>query len=540
MQTSQGCTAKRGFIMKRPLTPLDFVRRAIKLYPERTAILHGELRYSYRQWGERVWRLAHALRGAGIRPGDHVAVLSPNTHQGLLSYSAVPWIGAVLVPLNTRLTAPEYGFQLEFADVKLLLCDVSLLGRAREVAAALGIPVWVMGEGDAEQSGGGQDFETRLHEAASDPLPFPLHLDEDSPITINFTSGTTNSPKGVMLTHRNAYMDGVGVLMYMNITQDSVYLHTLPNFHVNGWGGVWAMQGMGAANVMLPAVRADAIYEAIEQHGVTHMCAAPTVLSMLTDPASARSVPPILVATAGSPPHARIITDMDALGFTVLQVYGLSETSPLITVAELSAEQAALPIAERAVLIARQGFEMVNAGEVEVMDRDMRPVPHDGSTLGEIMVQSNHVMLGYYKNPAATAEAFAGGWFHTGDMACVHPDGRIEIRDRNKDVIISGGENISSVEVEGVLYRHPAVREAVVVAMPHETWGEVPCAFVVLHLGHAVTSEELTAFAREHLAGFKVPKRFEYLDDLPKTASGKFQKFILRNTLWEGQARGVN
>ncbi|WP_407569306.1 AMP-binding protein [Deinococcus altitudinis] len=526
--------------MKRPLTPLDFVRRAIKLYPERTAILHGDLRYSYRQWGERVWRLAHALRDAGIRPGDHVAVLSPNTHQGLLSYSAVPWIGAVLVPLNTRLTAPEYAFQLEFADVKLLLCDATLLERAREVAAALGIEVWIMGEGAATQVGGGQDFEARLQEAASDPLPFPLDLDEDSPITINFTSGTTSSPKGVMLTHRNAYMDGIGVLLYMNLTQDSVYLHTLPNFHVNGWGGVWAMQGVGAANVMLPAVRADTIYEAIGRHGVTHMCAAPTVLSMLTDPASARRVPPLLVATAGSPPHARIITDMDALGFTVLQVYGLSETSPLITVAELNAEQQALPIEERAPLIARQGFEMVNAGEVEVMDADMRPVPHDGSALGEIMVQSNHVMLGYYKNPQATAEAFAGGWFHTGDMASVHPDGRIEIKDRNKDVIISGGENISSVEVEGVLYRHPAVREAVVVAMPHDTWGEVGCAFVALHAGHAVTDEELTAFAREHLAGFKVPKRFEYLDDLPKTASGKFQKFVLRNTLWEGQVRGVN
>ena len=531
--------------MKRPLTPLDFVRRAIKLYPERTAILYGdsvygEFRLSYRQWGERIWRLAHALRGAGIRPGDHVAVLSPNTYQGLLSYSAVPWIGAVLVPLNTRLSAPEYRFQLEFADVKLLLCDVTLLERAQEVAQELGVAVWAMGEGSPGESGAGQDFETRLHEASSEPLPFPLDLDEDSPITINFTSGTTSNPKGVMLTHRNAYMDGIGVMLYLGLNMDSVYLHTLPNFHVNGWGGVWAVQGMGAANVMLPAVRAGEIYGAIESQGVTHMCAAPTVLSMLTDPAFARTVSPVLVATAGSPPHARIIADMDALGFTVLQVYGLSETSPLITVAELSSDQQALPIAERAVLIAKQGFEMVNAGEVEVMDSYMRPVPHDGETLGEIMVQSNHVMLGYYKNPAATAEAFAGGWFHTGDMACIHLDGRIEIRDRNKDVIISGGENISSVEVEGVLYRHPAVREAVVVAMPDPKWGEVPCAFVVLHAGQQASAEELIVFVRGHLAGFKVPKRFEYLDDLPKTASGKFQKFVLRNTLWEGKVRGVN
>ena len=522
--------------MKRALTPLDFVRRAIKIYPDRTAILHGDLKYTYRQWGERLWRMAHALRGAGIRPGDHVAVLAPNTHQGLLTYSAVPWTGAVLVPLNTRLTPPEYRFQLEYADVKLLLCDASLLERAQGVAAELGIPVWVMGEGEA-----GQDLETRMAEASSEPLPFPHDLDEDTPITINFTSGTTNNPKGVMCTHRNAYMNVVGVLLYLHVDPDSVYLHTLPNFHANGWGGVWAFQGMGSANVMLPAVRADEIYASVERFGVTHMCAAPTVLSMVIDPACARKVArPVRVATAGSPPHAQIIADMDALGFQVLQVYGLSETSPLITVAELTGEQQALPIGERAPLMARQGYEMVNAGEVEVMDTEMRPTPHDGSTLGEIMVQSNLVMLGYYKNPVATAEAFAGGWFHTGDMACVHPDGRIEIRDRNKDVIISGGENISSVEVEGVLYKHPAVREAVVVAMPHDKWGEVPCAFVVLHLGHEVTAEELTAFAREHLAGFKVPKHFKYLDDLPKTASGKFQKFVLRNTLWDGKTRGIN
>ncbi len=522
--------------MKRPLTPLDFVRRAIKIYPDRTAILHGDLKYTYRQWGERLWRLAHALRGAGVRPGDHVAVLSPNTHQGLLTYSAVPWTGAVLVPLNTRLTPPEYRFQLEYADVKLLLCDVSLLERAQDVAAELGIPVWVMGEGEA-----GQALETRMAEASSEALPFPHDLDEDTPITINFTSGTTSNPKGVMCTHRNAYMNVVGVLLYLAASPDSVYLHTLPNFHANGWGGVWAFQGMGSANVMLPAVRADEIYTAVERFGVTHMCAAPTVLSMVIDPAVARRVErPVRVATAGSPPHAQIIADMDALGFQVLQVYGLSETSPLITVAELTEEQQALPIGERAPLMARQGFEMVNAGEVEVMDAEMRPIPHDGSTLGEIMVQSNLVMLGYYKNPAATAEAFAGGWFHTGDMACVHPGGRIEIRDRNKDVIISGGENISSVEVEGVLYKHPAVREAVVVAMPHDKWGEVPCAFVVLHIGHEVTAEELTVFAREHLAGFKVPKHFKYLDDLPKTASGKFQKFVLRDTLWDGKTRGIN
>jgi len=521
--------------MKRPLTPLDFVRRAIKLYPERTAVLHGDLRFSYRQWGERIWRLAHALRDAGVRPGDHVAVLSPNTHQGLLTYAAVPWTGAVLVPLNTRLSPAEYAFQLDFADVKLLLCDVSLLERAREVAEDLGITVWAMGDGE-----GSPGLESRLEQASSEPLPFPAGLDEDSPITINFTSGTTNNPKGVMLTHRNAYMDGLGVLMYLKLGSDSVYLHTLPNFHVNGWGGVWAVQGVGAANVTLPQVRGDTIYEAIGRHGVTHLCAAPTVLGMITDPACARPVPPILVATAGSPPHARTITDMDALGFTVLQVYGLSETSPLITVAELSLEQQALPIHERATLIARQGFEMVNAGEVEVMTPDMKPIPHDGETLGEIMVQSNHVMLGYYKNPQATAEAFAGGWFHTGDLACIHADGRIEIRDRNKDVIISGGENISSVEVEGVLYRHPSVREAVVVAMPDARWGEVPCAFVALHAGQQASPEDLTTFAREHLAGFKVPKRFEYLDDLPKTASGKFQKFILRNALWEGQKRAVN
>ncbi|PNY81478.1 AMP-binding protein [Deinococcus koreensis] len=521
--------------MNTPLTPLDLVRRGLNVYPERTAVIQpGGPSFTYRQWGERLYRLARAVQ-ATVAPGAHVAVLSPNTHAGLLTYSAVPWAGHVLVPLNTRLMPEEYAFQLRHAEVKLLLVDQSLHDRVREVAAEQGIPVWVMGEGPA-----GADFEARL--AGQDGSPLPLAVsDEDATITINFTSGTTSSPKGVMLTHRNTLLNAIETLFYFKADQDSVYLHTLPDFHANGWGGVWSPFGVGATHVTLPAVKAEAAYDAIEAHGVTHLCAAPTVLSMLTDPACARTLGrPVRVATAGSPPHARTIADMNALGFHVTQVYGLTETSPLITVAELSAEQEALPTATRAPIIARQGFEMLLAGEVEVLDTARRPVPHDGQTLGEIMVRGNLVMKGYYRNPDATARALDGGWFHTGDVAVTHPDGRIEIRDRNKDVIISGGENISSVEIEGVLYAHPAVREAVVVAMPDEKWGEVPCAFLALHAGQQVTPQELDTHVRAHLAGFKAPKRYEFRDDLPKTASGKFQKFVLRAGLWAGRERAVN
>ncbi|GGK27727.1 fatty-acid--CoA ligase [Deinococcus malanensis] len=522
--------------MKTPLTPLDLVRRGLHVYAERTAVIEpGGVQFTYRQWGERLFRLARAVQTAGYG-GRNVAVLSPNTHSGLLTYSAVPWAGSVLVPLNTRLSPQEYEFQLRHAEVALLLVDESLLDRVQEVAARLGVEVWVMGDA----RGGAQAFEARL--LAQDPSPFPLPVqDEDDTITINFTSGTTSSPKGVMLTHRNTLLNAVETLYYFKLDSDSVYLHTLPDFHANGWGGVWSPFGVGATHVTLPAVRTDAAYEAIEQYGVTHLCAAPTVLSMLTDPAQARHVSrPVRVATAGSPPHARTIADMNDLGFHVTQVYGLTEVSPLITVAELSASEEALPTAQRAPLIARQGYEMLLAGEVDVLDEHLKPVPHDGVTLGEIMVRGNLIMKGYYQNPEATAEALRGGWFHTGDVAVTYPDGRMEIRDRHKDVIISGGENISSVEVEGVLYAHPAVREAVVVAMPHEQWGEAPCAFVALHQGQQVTAGDLNAHVRAHLAGFKVPRHYEFRDELPKTASGKFQKFILRAELWQDRARRVN
>ncbi|MDO4244894.1 MAG: acyl--CoA ligase family protein [Deinococcus sp.] len=521
--------------MMTPLTPLDLVRRGLKLYPDHTAVIEpGGPRFTYAQWGQRIFRLARAVQAAGYG-GQHVAVLSPNTHGGLLTYAAVPWAGSVLVPLNTRLTPEEYAFQLRHAEVKLLLVDESLHEKVREVAAEQGVEVWVMGNGEA-----GKDFEARLAAQDGSPLSIPVQ-DENDTITINFTSGTTSDPKGVMLTHRSTMLNAIETLYYFKADQDTVYLHTLPDFHANGWGGVWSPFGVGATHVTLPAVRADAAYAAIEEYGVTHLCAAPTVLSMLTDPAHARPVSrPIRVATAGSPPHARTIADMNALGFHVTQVYGLTETSPLITVAELSAAQEELPTPRRAALIAKQGVEMILAGEVEVFDQQMQPVPYDGETLGEIMVRGNLVMKGYYRNEEATAKALEHGWFHTGDVAVVHPDGRIEIRDRNKDVIISGGENISSVEVEGVLYAHPAVREAVVVAMPDQKWGEVPCAFIALHAGQEVTPEALTAHVRGHLAGFKAPKHYEFRDDLPKTASGKFQKFILRAELWQGKARGVN
>ncbi|GBF08120.1 fatty-acid--CoA ligase [Deinococcus aerius] len=518
--------------MKTPLTPLDLVRRGLKTYPQRTAVTQpGGPSFTYREWGERIYRLARAL-GEAVPPGSRAAVLSPNTHHGLLTYAGVPWSGRVLVPLNTRLTPPEYAFQLRHARVSLVLADATLAPKVEETCRELGIPLWVLGEGS--------DFEDRLGEQDPSPLPYAV-ADEDDTITINYTSGTTSSPKGVMLTHRNTMLNAVETIYNFRFDQDSVYLHTLPDFHANGWGGVWSPFGVGATHVTLPVLRGDTIHDAIHAFGVTHLAAAPTVLSMITDPATARTTPRrVRVATAGSPPHARTIADMDALGFDVLQVYGLTETSPLITVAELSEAERALPTPQRAALTAKQGFEMLLAGEVEVMTPELTPIPHDGQTLGEIMVRGNLVMKGYLDNPEATAKAFEGGWFHTGDVAVVHPDGRIEIRDRNKDVIISGGENISSVEVEGVLYAHPAVREAVVVSRPDERWGEVPCAFIALHAGRAASPEDLDAHVRQQLAGYKAPKHYVFRDELPKTASGKFQKFLLRRELWEGRERAVN
>ncbi|KEF33633.1 fatty-acid--CoA ligase [Deinococcus sp. RL] len=518
--------------MKTPLTPLDLVRRGLKTYPQEVAVTEPDgPTFTYHEWGGRIFRLARAVAQA-VPPRARVAVLSPNTHEGLLTYAGVPWAGRVLVPLNTRLVPEEYAFQLRHAGVSLVLADVTLAPKVEATCRELGIPLWTLGRGG--------DFGERL--AAQDPSPLPYVLeDEDDTITINYTSGTTSSPKGVMLTHRNSMLNAMGVLYALHFDSDSVYLHTLPDFHANGWGGVWAPFGVGATHVTLPAVRGDAIHDAVHTYGVTHLAAAPTVLSLITDPATARPTPhPVRVATAGSPPHARTIADMSALGFEVLQVYGLTETSPLITVAELSAAQRALPVPDRAALTAKQGFEMPLAGEVKVMTPELTPVPADGETLGEILVRGNLVMAGYLDNPEATAKALEGGWFHTGDVAVRHPDGRIEIRDRNKDVIISGGENISSVEIEGVLYAHPAVREAVVVAHPDPKWGEVPCAFIALHAGASVTPEALTAHVREHLAGYKVPKHYRFRDDLPKTASGKFQKFLLRQELWAGRDRAVN
>lgn len=521
--------------MNIPLTPLDLVRRGLHLYPNKVAVIEPNgPQYTYQQWGQRIFQLARAIQKAHFG-GKHVAVLSPNTHRGLLAYSAVPWAGCVLVPLNTRLVPEEYAFQLKHAEVRLLLVDESLHEKIKDVAAEQGIEVWVMGNSEA-----GKAFEEKLAAEDGTPLPIPVE-DEDDTITINFTSGTTSNPKGVMLTHRNTQLNAIETLYYFKYDQDTVYLRTNPDFHANGWGCAWSLFGVGATHITLPAVRAEAIYNSIEQYGVTHLCAAPTVLSILTDPKVARKVArEIRVVTAGSPPHARTIADMNNLGFHIMQVYGLTEVSPLITVAELSAEQEKLPIEERASLISKQGVEMILAGEVDVLDQQLQPVPHDGKTLGEIMVRGNLVMKGYYNNPVATEAALEGGWFRTGDVAVTHADGHIEIKDRNKDVIISGGENISSVEVEGILYAHPAVREAVVVAMPDEKWGELPCAFIALQQGQEATPEELNQHVREHLAGFKAPKRYEFREDLPKTASGKFQKFILRAELWEGKTRGVN
>ena len=507
--------------MKHPLTPLDLIRRAFKVYPQRVAVIDGDRRVTYAEFARLTYRLARALRQAGVGRGTNVALLAPNTMHALLAYHAVPLTGATLIPLNTRLETEEYAFLLRHGDVKLILIDAALRARVQSVLTELTTPVWAIG--------GGGDLPDHLTGVDDTPLAPPEDLDEDDVITINYTSGTTRDPKGVMLTHRNTYLGALNMMYHLDLRPGSVQLHTLPLPHVNAWGTVWAATGAGATHVTCPAPSTEGIYADIQQHGVTHLCAVPTVLNLFIDPITARRVPhPVKVTMAGSPPHAQFLADLEGLGFQVVHTYGLSEASPLVTHAEDTPEMRALPPAERATILARQGYEMVAAGEVDVVDEHGQRVAHDGQQLGEIVIRSNLVMKGYYKNDEATREALRDGWLHTGDIACVHPDGRIEIRDRAKDLIISGGEHVSSVEVEGILHRHPSVKEAVVVAAPHEQLGEVPVAFVVLHAGARLEPRDLIEFVRPHLAPFKVPAHVTIAKNLPKTPNGKLRKNILR------------
>ena len=514
--------------METPQTPLEFLRRARKVHPHRQAVVDGELRFDYATFGDRCDRASAAWARLGVGPGDRVGTISPNTHQHLEQVYAVPQLGAGIVPMNYRLTADDFVYLANHSGCVVLCVHadyLELVDRVRDQMTT--VQHFVALEGRAD---GWLIYDDLLADA---PPTFPAaDIAETDLLAINYTSGTTSKPKGVMITHRNAWSNSVGVLVHWHMTPADRYLWTLPMFHANGWTFTWTVTAVGATHVCLRKVEALAIYATINREEVTHLSAAPTVLIAIANGPEAERKnlrKGVKVVTAGAPPAPATIERMEGdLGWHITQVYGLTETAPLITICEPLPAHDALTLAERAQIKARQGIELITSGETRVVDEQMNDVAADGQTMGEIVARGNVVMKGYYNDPEATNKAFAGGWFHTGDAAVVHPDGYIEIRDRFKDVIISGGENISSIEIEGVLLRHPAVLEVGVVGMPHEKWGESPNAFVVLQPGQQVTAEALRLFAREHLAHFKVPTGFHLVDELPKTATGKIQKFVLR------------
>jgi len=512
-----------------PLTPVDFARRTRRLHGSREGVVDGGLRLTYEQFFDRCDRWSSALQGLGVGRGDRVATIAPNTHAQLESFYAVPQIGAVLVPVNYRLTAEDFVYIVNHSGASVVCADEDYLDTVdsvRDQMPVVGHFVALRGTRH-----GWLDYEAAIT-AASPEFARPVISERDL-LTINYTSGTTARPKGVMITHRNAAMNTIGTLLHLPIAVGERYLWTLPMFHANGWTYTWTVTAAGGTHICLPKVDPAEVFRLIRQENVRWLSAAPTVLiSLANAPAEVRGeVPPgVHVVTAGAPPAAATIERLEGeFGWEVTHVYGLTETAPFITVCAPLPEHGDLSPSDRAVVKARQGVELITSGELRVVDPDGREVPSDGQSLGEIVVRGNVVMDGYYHDPDATRRAMGDGWFHTGDAAVVHPDGYAEIRDRIKDVIISGGENISSVEVEGTLLRHPAVQEAAIVGLPHEKWGEAPHAFVVLRDGGDTTEEELIAFVRDRLAHFKAPHGVTFVAELPKTATGKIQKFVLRS-----------
>jgi len=531
-----------------PLTPLAFLERAAQVYPDRLAIVHGALRQSWAETDARCRRLASALQRAGIGHNDTVAVMLPNTPPMVEAHFGVPMAGAVLNTLNTRLDAETIAFMLDHGEARAVLVDPEFSGT---LAKAIALrqrrePLLVIETQDelfegASQPLGGQAYEAFL--AGGDPgFEWQLPGDEWDAIALNYTSGTTGNPKGVVYHHRGAAINAISNVLEWDMPKHAVYLWTLPMFHCNGWCFPWTVAARAGVNVCLRRVDPQAIFDAMRQHGVTHYCGAPIVHGLLVNaPAAMKAGVPagVKAMVAGAAPPAAMIEGMEQMGFDLTHVYGLTEVYGPATVCAPQASWSELPIGERARLNARQGVRYHLQREVRVLDpQTLQPVPHDGETMGEIMFRGNIAMKGYLKNPQATQEAFAGGWFHSGDLAVQYPDGYIKIKDRSKDIIISGGENISSIEVEDVLYRHPDVLAAAVVAKPDARWGETPCAFVELKTGATATAQDIVAHCKQHLAGFKVPRAVVF-GELPKTSTGKIQKFELRRLAGSAEAIDV-
>ncbi len=515
-------------VFRTELNPVDFLVRAAYMYPERVAVIDAEQRFTYAQLAERSWRLANALRAAGLQKGDRVATLLFNSAPMLEAHFAVPAAGGILVAINNRLAGPEVGYILGHCGARYLLVDSELepviadqdLGDLEVIRYTAG-------------GGAGSEYEQLLASASPEMPPSQLEHEEET-ISINYTSGTTGRPKGVQYTYRGAYLNALNEVILTGMGTDSVYLWTLPMFHCNGWCFPWAVTSVAACHVALRAIDADRIWEMIDSEGVTHYNGAPTVqLVVINHPRAHRLETPVTVMVAAAPPSPTLFARMGELNFRVVHVYGLTETYGPTTVAPDQPAWRELPLEQRARTLARQGQAYISSDLVRVVDDEMNDVPRDGQTMGEVVMRGNIVMSGYFEDEAATAKAFAGGWFHSGDLAVWHPDGNIELRDRGKDIIISGGENISSIEVEQTIVAHPAVLECAVIGIPHEHWGERPKAFVTLNEGADADPQEIIDFCRDRLAHYKCPDSVVFTA-LPKTSTGKVQKFVLRDREWAG------
>jgi acyl-CoA synthetase (AMP-forming)/AMP-acid ligase II len=512
--------------------PVDFLARAAYLYPEKVAVVDPERHYPYRELAERSWRLASGLRSAGLQKGDRVATLLFNSAPMLEAHFGVPAAGGILVAINTRLAGPEVEYILGHSGARFLLVDAEL----QSLIAPLELPgVTVVRYGSA----GSDDEYEQFLDAASPTRPESWLVHEEETISINYTSGTTGQPKGVQYTYRGAYLNALSEVIVAGMGTESVYLWTLPMFHCNGWCFPWAVTAVGARHVPLRAVDPEAIWQLIDEQGVTHFCGAPTVqLMVINHPRAHRLERPVTALVAAAPPSPTLLGRMAELNLRIVHVYGLTETYGPITVCPAQEGWAELAVEERAKLLARQGQAYPSADLVRVVDEEMRDIPQDGEAMGEVIMRGNNVMSGYFADEPATANAFRGGWFHSGDLAVWHPDGNIELRDRGKDIIISGGENISSIEVEQAIVAHPAVLECAVIGIPHERWGERPKAFVTLNAGASATSDEIIDFCRGRLARYKCPDAIQF-GPLPKTSTGKVQKFVLREQEWAGRETRV-
>ena len=535
MSSSYDLDLGRNAANFQPLTPLTFLARAAEVYPDATAIIHGARSWKYRDFHARTKKLASALSRRGFKRGDTVSVMLANTPAMIEAHYGVPMAGAVLNTINTRLDAAIVAFGLDHAETKVLIIDREFSKVAKEALALAKVKPLIIDYDDPEFAGagerlGGIEYEEFLGAGDAD-FAWQMPGDEWDAISLNYTSGTTGDPKGVVYHHRGAYLLALANVVTCGMGKHPVYLWTLPMFHCNGWCFTWTLSVVAGTHVCLRAVRAASIFDAVAAHKVTHLCGAPIVMStLLNAPAQEKKPLPHVVefVTAAAPPPESVLAAMKTAGFNVTHVYGLTETYGPASINDWHDEWDALPPAEQAVKKARQGVRYPVLEALDVLDPEtMQRVPRDGETLGEVMFRGNVVMKGYLKNKSSTEAAFAGGWFHSGDLGVVHPDGYIQLKDRSKDIIISGGENISSIEVEDALYKHPAVAAVGVVAKPDEKWGETPCAFVELKPGAGATAEELIAWCRSHLAAYKCPRHIVFAE-IPKTSTGKIQKFKLR------------